>query len=235
MPLSKMPGPARGPKSEFEKPAAAGTKWPPRRISLVGIIRDESGSMSPYRNKQGGFIPKLLQTINDELGTRTSDLVGILYAVVSGGVAIQDSGSLTAAKDPDYQSDGDTPLGTAFLAVADKVEEFFKKTVFPGEITIPAFEFLVLSDLFATGETSEQTMNGVNSFIDVMKKYRATVRIVVPNKESYDRSIAALLDLSGKGVSILDETDPTALFRFCFDSVKNVSRRPSGSRRNLTS
>ena len=60
----------------------------PRRITLLVIVRDESGSMSTYRMKQGRFVPALLKAVHEAGGPRVGELVYVLYIVLSGGVIV---------------------------------------------------------------------------------------------------------------------------------------------------
>lgn len=214
------------PAPEPKRPPGPGL---PRRIVVFVVIRDESGSMRPWRQRQGEFIPGMRQGLIASGGAKAADLVYVLYVVVSGGVVTTDFAPLSKAADPAFEPDGHTPIGAALAATAEKVEAFLVGTVFPAETTVKALEVVVVSDLVATGEEAGETDAGVAAFTAMAKKYRATVTVVGPSPEAMNHGLAARLDLGGKGVVYLD-SDPAAVLKVTFDSLVAASRVLTGSR-----
>lgn len=201
----------------------------PRKIVVVVIVRDESGSMSKFRQRQGEFIPALQRHLVEAAGPKAADLVYVLYAVVSGGVAMTEFKPLSQATEPQYQPDGETPLGTAFSAVADKFERFFEDRVFPDEATVRDFQVLAFSDLYASGEKDEETRSGIARFADAAKKYRAKVQVIAPEAASVSVSTAQALGVPEDALKFLD-ADPKGVLTVTFDSLLNASRKLTGSK-----
>lgn len=127
----------------------------PRRIVVFVVVRDESGSMGRWRQRQGEFIPAVAAHLIEVGGEKVGDLVYVAYFVVSGGVVATDFVPLNRAEDPSFVPDGQTPIGKALAAVADKCEGFLESRVFPEEVTVRNFEILIVSNLKATGESRE--------------------------------------------------------------------------------
>jgi hypothetical protein len=200
----------------------------PRRIVLFAVIRDESGSMRMFRQKQGEFIPAVAASLIEAGGPKVGELVYVLYVVVSGGVVATDFAPLGKAQDPAFNPDGQTPIGQALSAAAEKVEAFLQGRVFPDEVTVRNFEVLIVSDLQATGETPEETEAGVEKFVAMAKTYRAKVNLIGPDPEVMNEELAARLDVSERGIKFLD-TDPSAVLQVTFDSLLNASRKLMGS------
>ena len=199
----------------------------PRRIVLFAVVRDESGSMSRWRQRQGEFLPQVTGHLIEVGGPKVGDLVYILYCVVSGGVVTSEFVPLAKASDITFVPDGQTPLGQALSVVAEKCEEFLKTKVFPQEVTVRNFEILLISDLRATGETLEETEAGVETFLATAKKYRAKINIVGPDPEAMNHDLAARLDVSERGIKYLD-ADPTSVITITFDSLLGASRLAVG-------
>lgn len=215
-------------------PALSGrplAKWAgdrlPRRIVVYVVVRDESGSMRTWRQRQGEFIPQVAAHLIEVGGEKVGDLVYVAYFVVSGGVVATDFVSLNRAEDPSFVPDGQTPIGEALAAVADKCADFLESRVFPADVTAKNFEVLIVSDLRATGETREATEAGVEKFLDMAKKYRAKVNLVGPSPEAMDEALARRLDVNERGVKYLDG-DPTAVLNITFDSLLAASRPALG-------
>ncbi|MBI1213766.1 MAG: hypothetical protein GC190_20085 [Alphaproteobacteria bacterium] len=222
MPISRKPS---VPSScEAAKPAPYRY---PSRVVLFVIVRDESGSMAPYRQTQGDFIPAVTRWLIEAGGPKVADLIFLLYVVVSGGVVKTEFAPLSKAADPEYRPDGETPIGMALKATADACREFLETQLFPNEVTVRNFEVVIFSDLKATGETLEKTNEGVNAFIEFAKSYNAKVNLVGPNEEAMDRDLAMRLDIDERGVKYLD-SDPKAVLNITFESLIAVSRAVQG-------
>lgn len=210
-------------------PAPKAKKRLPRRIVVVVVVRDESGSMAPWRTRRGEFVPQLCSGLVEAGGQQVAQLVYLMYVVVSGGVVTTEFAPLPEAVDPAYVPDGMTPIGAALSTVADKVEAFLTTCVFPNETTIKALEIVLVSDLKPTGEEEETTEAGVTQFVTMAKKYRANVTVVGPAPEAMNHELAARLDVGEKGVKYLD-SDPKAVIKVTFDSVLGASHMLTGSR-----
>lgn len=226
MPVSRKPA-APVPEATDRLRLVAATL--PRKIVVVVIVRDESGSMSKFRQRQGEFIPALQRHLVDAAGPKAADLVYVLYAVVSGGVATTEFAPLSRAAEPDYQVDGETPLGTAFSAVAEKFERFFEDRVFPDEVTVRDFQVLVFSDLYASGEKEAETQSGIARFAEAAKKYRAKVQVVAPEAGAVSVPTARALGVPEGEIKFLD-ADPKAVLTVTFDSLLQASRKVTGSK-----
>lgn len=226
-----MPVHRRLPKEVKSTVPAVGFKAPgdrlPRRIVMYGVVCDESGSMRPWRQRQGEFIPQVAAHLIEVGGEKVGDLVYVAYFVVSGGVVGTEFMPLKCAGDPSFDPDGQTPIGKALAAVADKCAHFLETRVFPEEVTVRNFEILIVSDLRATGETSEETEAGVEKFLAMAKKYRAKVNLVGPSPEEMDEALARRLDVSERGIKYLD-SDPKAVLNITFDSLLAASRPSFG-------
>jgi len=199
----------------------------PRSIVVVVVVRDESGSMAHWRQKLGEFIPAVSMSMIEVGGPKVGRMVFVLSVAVSGGVAMTDFEPLAQATDPAYTPDGQTPIGTALEAVAEKCEEFFETKIFPEEVTVRNFELLIVSDLKPTGETPEQTDDGVRAFTAMCAKYRGKVNLVGPAPEAMNDELAARLDLNERGVKFLD-ADPKSILKITLDSLLNASRTSLG-------
>lgn len=224
MPVSRKPssnGPVQGPIPARKRDSF------PRRIVVFLVVRDESGSMSPWRQQQGAFIPAVAAHLMEVGGPKVGDMIYLLYCVVSGGVVTTEFTPLNKASDPDFAPDGQTPIGKALSTVAQKCEEFLETRVFPEEVTVRNFEVLIVSDLKATGETKEETKAGVEKFVAMARKYRAKVNLVGPSPEEMDRELPETLDVSERGVKYLD-ADPKSIINITFDSLLSASRTSLG-------
>jgi hypothetical protein len=199
----------------------------PRRIVVYVVVRDESGSMSRWRQRQGEFIPAVAAHLLEAGGPRVGELIYILYVVVSGGVVATEFVPLSRAADPPFVPDGQTPIGKALGTVAEKVVDFFESRVFPEEVTPRNLEILIVSDLRPTGETKDETETGVEQFLAMAKKYRAKVNLVGPSPEAMNEELAGRLDVSGRGVKYLD-SDPKSIIAITFDSLLSASRTSLG-------
>jgi hypothetical protein len=199
----------------------------PARIVVYCVIRDESGSMKRWRQRQGEFIPAVAAHLLEVGGPRVGDLVFILTVIVSGGAATLDFAPLNRAADPRYEPDGRTPIGGALKLAAEKCRAFFDEKVFPQETSVRNFEVLIVSDLQATGESEEETEAGVRDFVDLMEKYNGKVTLVGPEPAAMNKDLAGRLDVSGRGVKYLD-SDPKAVLNVMFDSLVAASRPALG-------
>lgn len=200
----------------------------PRRIVVFVVIRDESGSMYPWRQRQGEFIPAVAAHLIEVGGPRIGDLVYLAYFIVSGGVVSTEFVPLSQAVDPNFVPDGMTPIGKSLETVAAKVSEFFDTKVLPQEVTTRNFELLIVSDLKPTGESPEETEAGVEKFLAMVKKYNAKVNLVGPAPEAMNEVLAEKLDVSERGVKFLD-SDPKAVLKITFDSLLSASRPAIGN------
>lgn len=199
----------------------------PRRIVIYVVIRDESGSMSRWRQQQGEFIPAVAAHLLEVGGPKVGDMIYLSYCVVSGGVVTTEFAPLSKSSDPEFTPDGQTPIGKALSTVAEKCQEFLEARVFPGEVTVRNFEVLLVSDLKATGETKEETNAGVEKFLEMARKYRAKVNLVGPSPEEMDQDLPGKLDVSERGVKYLD-ADPKSILDVTFDSLLSASRTSLG-------
>lgn len=199
----------------------------PGRIVLYVLVRDESGSMSKWRQRQGEFIPAVRAHLLEAGGPKVGDLVYILYCVVSGGVVTTEFTPLGRATDPEFRPDGQTPIGQALKAVAEKCEAFLQSKVYPQEVTVRNFEIVLVSDLQATGEAKEETDAGVREFLELVKKHRGKVTVVGPDPEEMNHDLAAQLDVTERGIKYLD-SDPKAVLNITFDSLVAASRTALG-------
>ncbi len=199
----------------------------PGRVVLYVLVRDESGSMSRWRQRQGAFIPAVAAHLLEAGGPKVADLVYILYCVVSGGVVTTEFTPLGKATDPEFRPDGQTPIGQALKVVAEKCEAFLQSKVYPQEVSVRNFEILLVSDLQATGETEEETESGVREFLEVVKKHRGKVTVVGPDPEVMNEDLAKELDVSERGIKYLD-ADPKAVMNITFDSLVAASRTALG-------
>jgi hypothetical protein len=202
----------------------------PRRVTLFVILRDESGSMSKWRDRQGTFIPELLTALTDSGGPRVAELVYVLYVVVSGGVVTSGFSPLSKTTDPDYKPDGYTPIGQGLMTVADRIDSFTTTELVPNEVTVRDTRVAIISDLEPSDESAEATQAGVARFLEVVKKYKADVQLVGPSESAMNRALATELDVNGHGVMYLDSSDPKAVFKWTFDSLLSASRKLTGSR-----
>ncbi len=203
----------------------------PRRVTLFTILRDESGSMATWREKQGKFVPGLLTALTDAGGPRIADMVYLLYVVVSGTVTTTGFAPLSAAKDPVFEPDGQTPIGQGLKTLADQLDGFVKKELIANEVTVSDIKVAAISDLHATGETDDETAAGVERFLEVVKKYKADVQLIGPSEAAMNNVLAATLDVNAHGVTYLDGGDPESVFKWTFDSLLSQSRKLTGSRR----
>jgi hypothetical protein len=202
----------------------------PRRLTLFVILRDESGSMSRWREQQGTFVPALRTAITDAGGPRVGDLVYLLYGVVSGGVVFENFAPLSTAKDPVFEPDGHTPIGEGLKSLADKVDGFISKELIPNEVSVRDVKVAIISDLHPTEEEENVTAASVQRFVEVVKRFKADVQLVGPSESAMNQVLATSLDVSGNGVKYLDNADPRAVFTWTFDSILSQSRKLSGSR-----
>ena len=223
----KAPAPPKNAEGGPLEPARSKAARLPARIVLYVVVRDESGSMSPWRQRQGEFIPRVADHLTEVGGPRVGQLVFILYCVVSGGVVITEFVPLEDAQDPAFTPDLQTPIGKGLKAVAEKCQRFIEDVVFPQEVTVRNFEVLIVSDLRATGESDKETEAGVDAFLAVAKRFNAKVNVVGPKPEEMDADLAQRLDVSGRGVKYLD-SDPSPILAITFDSILSASRPSPG-------
>lgn len=200
--------------------------YPPRGIVFVSI-EDQSGSMSHWRQPVGQFWPAVVKHFVESGGEKIAMLIFVLRVIVSGGVVTSEITTLADAKDPAYEPDGNTPLGNAFAATAKKLDDFFRDVVFPNEIAIRNFEVLVVSDLQANGETTEETAAGVAALLGLLKKFNGKVTVVGPDPAAMNVDLARELDVNERGVKYLD-ADPKSIVRITFDSLLAASRKLGG-------
>lgn len=199
----------------------------PRRLVVYVIVRDESGSMRTWRQRQGEFLSEVRAHVIEVGGPRIGDLVYLLYVVVSGIASATGFTPLSQASDPPFTPDGQTPIGQALALVAAKLEAFFESAVFPQEATVKNLEFLIISDLHATGETADQTEAGVAAFVATLRKFRGAITLVGPDPSAMNEELARRLDVSGRGIKYLD-ADPKSIISITFDSLMGASRVISG-------
>jgi len=107
MPLPRKPDPHRN--GTLDHAVARLEAVPPRRypgrVVLFLVVRDESGSMLPWRGKQGSFVPGLLTALREAGGPRVEGLDYVFYAVVSGEVTTSGFSPLKQATDPPFEQD----------------------------------------------------------------------------------------------------------------------------------
>jgi hypothetical protein len=194
----------------------------PKRIVLVSIIRDESGSMSRWRTEQGQFIPSLTARLRDLAGPSFINTVYVQYTVISGGHVSSAIGPICELSDPTFIPDGNTPLGTALGAVANSLQSFIDNEVFPNEVTIRNFEIMLISDCLPAGETASQTKEGVDAFIKFANSYRAKVSVVVPDESANKNDWVQALNTSDREVRTL-QANPADLLNVTFESLVAAS------------
>lgn len=199
----------------------------PSRIVVFVLVCDESGSMGHWRPRQGVFIPAVRSHLLEVGGPKIGDLVYILRCIVSGGVVTTEFEPLARAADPEFTPDGQTPIGRALKAVAEKCEEFLESKVYPQEVTVRNFEILIVSDLQATGESEEETEAGVGAFLAMVRHHRGKVTLVGPDPAAMNDQLAKKIDVSERGAKYLD-SDPKAVLSITFDSLLAASRPALG-------
>ena len=203
----------------------------PRRVVLFKVMTDQSGSMSPWRLKQGTFVPGLTAALREAGGPRVDELVYANFVVVSGEVTASGFSQLKYATDPPYEPDGETPIGRALTVLADSLDAFVTTELVPNEVTVAGIKVALVTDLKPTGEPPDETEAGVERFLEVVTKYGAEVQLIGPSERDMNHALAKRLDVKGLGVKYLDDADPTSVFKWTFDSLLSLSRKFSGSRR----
>lgn len=193
----------------------------PKKIVLVGILRDESDSMSVYRRP--AFYEKVIKGVKDRVGERALSQVYVLLGVISDGVVHSEIAPLGKLKVPDFNPNGSTPFGTCLKNHVELAEAFFEK-LFAQEVSVRHYETVIISDLKPDGESSEQTNAGITAFINHQSKYRGKTTVIGP-VEAMDWMIATRLGVSKESVQPLDKTDPETLLQFTLDSITQVSRK----------
>ena len=200
----------------------------PKRIVLFSIIRDESGSMSPWRNQQGQFIPAIKERIKNIAGPNFLSTVYLQYTVITGGFVSSDIGTLDEIADPSYQPDGCTPLGSALGHVANSLQSFMEMVLFPNEVTIRNFEILLISDCYPSGEEAAKTQAGIEAFTRFIPKFNAKLTLVVPDEDAKKNEMAQQLNLSGRPIRTL-AANPEDLINISFESIYQASRKLGNS------
>jgi uncharacterized protein YegL len=193
----------------------------PRKIVLVGILRDESDSMSVYRRP--GFSEMVIKGVKDRVGERALNQVYVHLGVISDGVVHSDIAPLGKLKVPEFMPNGSTPLGTGLKKHVELAEAFFEK-LFEQEVTVRHYETVIISDLKPDGESPEQSNAGITAFINHQAKYRGKTTVIGP-AEAMDWMIATRLGVSKESVQPLDKADPETLLQFTLDSLTQVSRK----------
>ncbi len=228
MPLPrKRPTPPQEARQIAPRPSRDSHARLPGRVVLMAIVRDESGSMSPWRQRQGEFIPQVAAHLIAVGGPKVGKLVYVLNCTISGEVVATDFAPLERAQDPAFVPDRQTPIGRGLKVVAEKCRRFLEEVAFPQEVTVRNFEVLIVSDLQATGESDEETEAGVEAFLAMARKFNAKVNVIGPDPEEMDEELAARLDISGRGVKYLD-SDASSILDITFDSLMSATGHMPG-------
>lgn len=201
----------------------------PQRVTGCSFLRDYSGSMSRWAERQGTFLPAVLRMAREALGDRALNHLLVNYTVISGGVAATDFKTLDELADPAFTPNGNTPLGAALKVVADKMNRLVTDTLAANQVSLRAMEVVVISDLEPTDEPAETTMAGVRAFTETVKRIGAKVQLVGPAPEVMNAALVEALNMSGRPVKFLDRDDPSAILKLTFDSVVQTSRKLTGS------
>ncbi len=194
----------------------------PKKIVLVGVLRDESFSMSDFRRPD--FHGKLFEGVIARIGKKAASHVYVNYGVISSGVILAEIMPLSKLIIPDYELNGSTPLGTAFSMHVLQADAFFKK-VFEQEVSVRHYETLVISDLNPEGEDGETTNAGIAAFIKHQANYHGITTVIGPSLETMNWTVAERLGVSKETVQYLDKTNPDTLLQFTLDSITQVSRK----------
>lgn len=196
----------------------------PKRIVLFSIVRDESGSMRNWRTQQGQFVPRLIEKLRNAAGSSFINSVYVQYTVISGGHVSTKIAPLEELADPTYVPDGSTPLGTALGSVSDTLKSFVEQEVFPEEVTVRNFEVLVISDCEPTGEKEQETLDGIDRFVQFAKTYNAKIQVVVPDEAAKKNDLVKRINVSDRPCASLD-VDPQSLINITFESLYAASRK----------
>jgi hypothetical protein len=194
----------------------------PKRITLFAIIRDESGSMSRWRNQQGQFIPSLTAGLREVAGPNFINSVYVQFTVICGGHVSSAIGPIDKLSDTTFVPDGNTPLGTSLSAVANDLQSFIDNEVHSNDVTIRNFEILLISDCLPAGETASQTKEGVAAFTTFATKYQAKIQIVVPADSDKKNEWVQALNISDREVRTL-QSNPADLINVTFESLVAAS------------
>lgn len=200
----------------------------PGRISIWTALKDESGSMGPYRKEHGLFLPTVRDKLRAKVGPKGVKLLYASYGVVSGGFASGDYTPFEDAVEPAYVPDHQTPLGGSLKALAEKMESFIQ-VVRRAETSIRDNKVLILSDLMASGEAEAETREGVEFFLAIAAKYRAEITLVLPDREAFDRDLAAKLNPANRELKFLTD-DPDSIVEFALESLVSAAGIPGGSK-----
>jgi len=212
------------PRRNKETSSLVVKKRMPKRIVLFSIVRDESGSMKTWRSQQESFVPRLPEKLRVTAGPSFIDTIFVQYTVISGGHVSTTIAPIEELADPTYIPDGSTPLGNALGSVADSLKEFVEKRVFPEEVTIRNFEILIISDCDPTGETVQETRDGIDRFLQFAQTYNAKVQVVVPDEASKNNELVQRVNVSDRPCVSLD-VDPESLINVTFESIYAASRK----------
>lgn len=196
----------------------------PNRMVLFSIIRDESGSMARWREKQGQFIPAITEKLRNIGGPEFIKKIYLQYTVISGGVVYSSIGPMDEVSDPKYKPDGCTPLGTALGLAADQLRNFIDHEVLPNEISIRNLEILLISDCLPSGEQLSETRAGIEKFSEFLTNYRAFISVVVPNEEAKAGEWVQRVNLTDRPIRSLSD-NPEDLIQISFESVLQASRK----------
>lgn len=215
--------PRKNPKSII-----VGRKPIPKRIVLFSIIRDESGSMENWRDKQGLFVPAIAERLRNAAGPNFIKTVFVQYTVISGGFVSSEIGPLDEITDPTYTPNGSTPLGNALTHATDKLQKFYEEVVIPQEITVRNFEILLISDCIPAGESIEDSKAGIERFIRFAGSHHAKVSIVVPDDAAKSNGLIQFLNISDRPTKTLAD-NPDDLLNVTFESLYQASRKIGNS------
>jgi uncharacterized protein YegL len=192
----------------------------PKKMVLIGIVRDESDSMRFFRRPS--FYESVINGVRSRIGERALSQVYIHLGVISDGVVHSEIAPLARLAIPAFVPDGSTPLGSAFSQHVERAESFFKK-VFEQEVSVRHYETLIVSDLKPEGETLEQTNAGIAAFMNHQAKYRGKTTVIGPSPDTMDWLVAARLGVSRENIQYLDKANPDTLLQFTLDSITQIT------------
>ena len=236
VPLPATARPKRGHPAEPDGPAATPARpaWQfPRRLALLMVKRDESGSMRFARTAQGVFVDKVLAGAQaTPAGRQAADRIYVGYYVLSGDVSAGPFVPLPelAAHMPAFEPDGFTPVGPCLARMAADGEAFLA-AAYAAEATVVEKKVLVFGDLKPNGPDGgpQATEDGVAAFLAFAARHGVEVAVVAPNPEAVNAPLAARLVGPGGQVRYLND-DPEAVLRFTLDAVSSASRKLAGGR-----
>lgn len=195
-----------------------------RRIFLVALLIDRSGSMKPYLNTQVDFITSLYGSVKEAGGPSTSDFIYVCPVHISGGAFSSGFAPFGRGAEPECDSGGHTPLGAGFKVIVQQTQNFLTQEVYPAECSVKGIEVLLFSDFHPTEEAKEVTNDGADLLRQFAKDYRAKIKAFAPDSETVNYELLERLGISKGDVNFLAKADPKAVIKIAADSIVNASR-----------